>query len=222
MKTIIFDIETGPLPEDRLRDVMPDFEAPANWKDPVKIEEYVREKQREWADKAALSAITGQVLAIGLQVCDLGEYPKDYAQGEPELLAQGEGRRESQVLADFWNRLGRDSGAMWVGFNIFGFDLPFLMRRSWACGVTVPSGLRQQGRYWHPRFIDLRDVWQCGDRQAEGSLDKVARCLGIPGKSGSGADFARLFNHPSTRDQALAYLCCDLSVTVNVARALMR
>jgi hypothetical protein len=34
------------------------------------------------------------------------------------------------------------------------FDLPFLIRRSWAWGVPVP--MVREGRFWSRQFIDLR------------------------------------------------------------------
>ncbi len=38
---------------------------PPTTKDPIKIEAYVAEKEEEWYGRAALSAISGRVLAIG-------------------------------------------------------------------------------------------------------------------------------------------------------------
>ena len=67
-------------------------------------------------------------------------------------------------------------------------------------------------------MVDLRDAWQLGERQARGSLDVIAKHLGIGEKNGSGADFARLWQ--SDRAKAVEYLRNDLQLTVKVAEAL--
>jgi uncharacterized protein YprB with RNaseH-like and TPR domain len=104
-----------------------------------------------------------------------------------------------------------------AGFNIFQFDLPFLIRRSWKHRVPVPLGLRR-GRYWNDELIDLREVWQVGDRMARGSLDAIAKHLGVGEKNGDGAEFAKLWATDRTR--ALAYLQNDVGLTARVAGAL--
>jgi hypothetical protein len=104
-----------------------------------------------------------------------------------------------------------------IGFNIFGFDLPFLFRRSWKHRVPVPFGIRR-GRYWGDQLLDLRDAWQLGDRQARGSLDSIARHLGVGAKNGDGKAFAELWW--SDRKQAESYLRNDIELTALVANAL--
>lgn len=104
-----------------------------------------------------------------------------------------------------------------VGFNICSFDLPFLIRRSWKHGVPVPFGIRR-GRYWGEQVIDLRELWQLGDRQARGSLDAIARHLGVGAKNGDGKEFAALWQRD--RPKAEAYLRNDLDMTARVAGAL--
>ena len=104
-----------------------------------------------------------------------------------------------------------------IGFNIFNFDLPFLIRRSWKHRVPVPFGLRR-GRYWCEQLVDLRDAWQLGDRQAKGSLDSIARHLGVGAKNGEGKAFAELWQ--SDRPKAEAYLRNDVELTAKVADVL--
>ena len=123
------------------------------------------------------------------------------------------------MLREFWELTRGEMGRMnpLVGFNIFGFDLPFLFRRSWKQRVAIPFGLRR-GRYWGDQLIDLRDTWQLGDRQARGSLDSIAKHLGVGAKNGDGKAFAGLWQ--SDRKQAEAYLRNDIELTSLVANAL--
>ena len=139
MKPVIyFDIETGPLPEDQIR--IPPFD-PAevklgNVKDPAKIEAKLKAAEanhrQSIIDNAALDALTGQVLMIAYHV-----------RGEAASVAI-HGKPEAEILTEWWALVTRfDRCPFVIGFNIKGFDLPFLVRRSWALGVVVPGWIRQ-------------------------------------------------------------------------------
>jgi DNA polymerase elongation subunit (family B) len=225
MTTIVFDIETGPLPETELLAMLPAFD-PAevktgNIKDPEKVAAKIAEAkashERDFIDRAALDPLTGQVIAIGVMACDAsGETKPVYSAGEFSIIAY---ENEADTLRGFWELLDGEMGRLnpLIGFNICNFDLPFLFRRSWKHHVPVPYGLRR-GRYWGDQVIDLRDIWQLGDRQARGSLDSIAKHLGVGAKNGEGKDFARLWQ--TDRKQAEAYLQNDLVLTAKVADAL--
>ena len=226
MNTIIFDIETGPLPEAELEVMLPAFD-PAevktgNLKDPAKIAEKIAEAEanhrRDFFDKAALDPLTGRVVAIGVMVFDArGEHGPDFSKsGRFAIIGHDD---EARMLREFWDATRGQMGRLnpLVGFNIFGFDLPFLFRRSWKHRVPIPLGLRR-GRYWSDHLIDLRDGWQLGDRQARGSLDSIAKHLGVGAKNGDGKAFAELWQ--SDRKQAEAYLRNDIDLSANVAHAL--
>jgi len=215
MQTYTFDVETGPLAESELSALLPPFD-PAevktgNLKDPAKIAEKIAEAEanhrRDFFDKAALDPLTGRVIAIGM--LDL-ETDKFFIIGHDD---------EARTLTEFWEasqgEMGRLNGML--GFNIFNFDLPFLIRRSWKHRIKVPFGIRR-GRYWGDQLVDLRDAWQLGDRQARGSLDTIARHLGVGAKNGEGKAFAELWLND--RPKAEAYLRNDIQLTAKVADAL--
>lgn len=215
MQTIFFDIETGPLPESELAALVPPFD-PAevktgNLKDPDKIAAKLAESEanhrRDFFDKAALDPLTGRVVAVGLRYQDSGEF---------HVIGHDD---EAQTLREFWDVCKGEMGRInqMVGFNSNGFDLPFMFRRSWKHRVPVPFGIRR-GRYWAEQMVDLREGWQLGDRQARGSLDSIAKHLGVGAKNGDGKDFAKLWQ--SDRTKAIEYLRNDLELTVRVADAL--
>lgn len=212
MLNIVFDIETGPLPDDQLEKVKPEFKAPGNLKDPAKIEAAIREKEQEWRDNAALSAVTGHVLAIGY-TNERGGIATIVV-GDNIEQADGSFKTvdECLLLQGFWGsfQARQQTSVRFVGFNIFGFDLPFMIRRSWMLGIPVPYNVRK-GRYWSERFVDLRESWQLGDRMASGSLDVIARAFGVGEKNGSGADFAKTLK--VDRHAAAAYLENDVNLT---------
>lgn len=192
IKNIYCDIETGPLPEAELSAVMPEFEPAANLKDPEKIKANIEAKKAKWMADAALSPLTGEVLCIGYIIEDgfiMDERP------EPELLGH------------FWDlvqeNLFDDPSLIvhFIGWCCHKFDLPFLIKRSVRYGIPIPFGVRLQGAgrgqhsYWNEKLVDLMVQWQLGDREAESSLDSVARFLGVGQKSGKGADFAFLWKN---------------------------
>ncbi len=228
MNTIIYDIETGPLPEADLAALLPPFDPTdiktGNLKDPEKIAAKLAEAEmnhrRNFFEQAALDPLTGRVVAIGLLKPTPHPSPLPRAErekiGEFHVIGHDD---EATTLREFWDVTRGEMGRInqMIGFNSNAFDLPFLIRRSWKHRVPVPFGIRR-GRYWAEQMIDLRDAWQLGDRQARGSLDVVAKHLGVGAKNGSGADFAKLWQ--SDRAKAVEYLRNDVELTARVADAL--
>ena len=200
MNYIILDIETGPLPEKQVRQFMTAIEAPSNYKDADKIKAYVADKEREFIEAAALKAHTGQVLAVGMtsNVTDIGG------------ILTGD---EAEIIDQTWNTWHLTSAPI-IGHNIKGFDMPFLIRRSYIHGIRPPANL-MRGRYFDNRVIDTMEAWMAGT-QDRISLANLARALGVGEKTGSGADFAKLFG--TDREAAIQYLRQDLSLTESVAR----
>jgi hypothetical protein len=190
---IVFDCETGPASD--AAEYAPDFEAPSNYKDPVKIAAYKAEKLTEWINQAALSAVTGELLAIGLR-----------EDGKTTILCSD----ERSMLVELWAYVAPDGvlRAPLIGFNSNRFDIPFLVRRSWRHGVQPARGL-MRGRYMSDGLIDLMQVWQLGT---------LARWLGVGAKSGDGAAFAELLK--TDREAALDYLRNDVELTERCAVAL--
>lgn len=200
---IVFDCETAPLAADYLDMIAPEFEAPANYKDPEKIAANIAEQKARWADRAALSPLTGKVLCIGIRGADDSFTVMDGGGKEDALL---------KLWAEF---VAANRGERFVGFNIIGFDIPFLVRRAWRLGIMpcMSPGVNLRRL---DEWIDLRDVWQMGDRQAEGSLDAIAKFFGIGAKTGNGKDFAALWE--SDKAAALAYLENDLNLTYAIGQ----
>jgi hypothetical protein len=208
---IVFDIETGPLDEELLASqfvpkTKEEFVGAQRWK-PETIEEkyanYLVTALADFKRRAALDATTGRVLAIGLK-SEKGTVILD-------------NKNENELLESFWLHASKceSIGRSLVGHNVLNFDLPFLARRSWMLGVdfTMPRNC----------IKDTMKVWGCNCYGDTISLDRLAKALGLPGKTEgvSGADFARLWNGDQTEHElARTYLANDLDVTWNVANRL--
>jgi len=251
MGYIIFDIETGPEPESLLAELFefdetkvkdhhltgqefdPKSVRYGNMKDEQKRAEKLEaerkkfeaakkavaksietERAEAWAtfvEKAPLNPLTGRVVAIG------------YLGSNGQLnLVNGDGD-EPAALRDFWETVAMASRGnhQLIGFNSAGFDLPFLVRRSWRHGVPIPTELVRSpnGRYWSPLFTDLLELWSTGDRKAA-KLDTIARFFGVGSKPDGmdGGDFHRLWaGSEEDRQRAANYLENDLRMTQAVA-----
>ena len=239
---IVFDIETGPLPDEVLEARVQPFECPphpgefdasavktGNIKDPAKIKEKVeaaREahaaavaryeadvaaaKAQWWADaksRAALSPLTGRVLAVGYYSTDSGNTILDIDEDE------------SGMLGRFWGQYtkAKQAGRRLVGHNIYGFDIPFLMRRCWLLGFDVPQAVVDRGRWIDSTtLVDTMQLWGCGNREPV-KLDVIARAFGV-GQKPDGIDggmFSELL--VSNPELAKKYLANDLQMTAGVA-----
>lgn len=157
-------------------------------------------------DGALLNPETARVAAIGYYDTDKGRYI---------IITDDD---EAAILRQFWDvfRVVNAAGFKMIGFNNCGFDLPFMIRRSWQLCVPVPRNLMSLGgRYWCDTFIDLMIVWRCGSYREFISLDALARFLGVGAKNGTGALFYRLWQ--TDMAEAIEYLVNDLRITHNCA-----
>jgi len=121
---LFFDIETEGNPE--VFDIMPEPTAPANYKDADKIAAYIAEKQAETLKTAALDPDYGKIIAIAM-TGDLDLEP---------IVIDYNDYSEKQLLEQFWLYYEACNGYS-CGYNIIGFDLPYIMRRSFDLGVKA-------------------------------------------------------------------------------------
>ena len=255
--TLIFDIETGPLPDDVLTErftfdesKVPGFGLlsqefdPAtvktgNMKDPEKIKEKIEKAKEDFAtkkriaeiaveegktdawnkfvEKAALSPLTGQVLAAGFWDTTKPE--------QPLLTCVQEGFDEKALVESVLAMLDAalSGGQRLVGHNIIAFDIPFLIRRGLFYGIKPPITLTNQLNAYNPsNIIDTMRFWQFGNRsEATVSLNTLASFFGTTQKNGNGALFhKKFFGTETERSEAIQYLYNDIIMTVEIAEKL--
>jgi predicted PolB exonuclease-like 3'-5' exonuclease len=198
-----FDIETGPSADAEL--FKPEFQANRAFKDPVKIAEDLEKKAQEWSDKLALSALTGQILAIGWCIDDR---PFEY-------VCVGDGLTEADVIEKFFETA--ISVEKLVGFNSHSFDLPFIYRRSLRYShIMIPHDtIYPRNRRLSSIHTDLMEDWSMYDTQARVSLSNLAKFFGLRPKTGNGKDFDNLFR--TNKEEAIAYLKHDVELTREIA-----
>lgn len=208
---VVFDIETGSLPEEKILDIAGEFNESNVKTGNLGIEKAMEKILKAKTDhlsnlveKAPLNAEYGVVLAIGIK------------SGGEEIVLWGD---EKKILSDFWSRVAHDyqeNQTMWVGFNSQNFDLPFLLRRSFIVGAKVPSECVPVSRFWDGNFWkDLFEIWKAGNFKDSISLDRFCRACGLKGKNGSGKYFQQLFKED--REKALEYCLNDIRITYQLA-----
>lgn len=250
MSFIVFDIETGPLPDEKLRTIFDEFDRssvqhPGEF-DPasVKVGNLGEAKAAEKINAAKIAheeavANYGRnvaaaesnywqeirsraaLSAITGRVLLIG-YKSDKQEGLHHIT---DTRSEEHLLSAFWAQYEkcRKSDRQMVGFNSKDFDIPFIAQSSIILGVPVPKTLLQNDRYLDKTFVDLRDKFGFGQWQPKGSLDFICRGCGIPGKPEgvTGAMFAELFGNAETQPQALEYALNDIRMTYALAEKLL-
>ena len=223
-----FDIETSPQSDEALRKLYtePTFEEFAEscdrrWKPDTVAAKYKEQEGKgfeAFRDRAALSPLTGRVVAIGWTADNLCQ---------PQIIGSNVvcDATEKPMLVDFWELLKGwlDSKLTIVTHNGFGFDLPFLIMRSRYHNIDIPVDLmRSTGRYvnWNPLLIDTMQVVAFGDGRRFTKLDALAKFFGVGGKieGVSGKDFHKLWQ--SDHAKACEYLRNDVAITAAVAKKL--
>lgn len=214
MSRLVFDIETGPLHADKIKHLEPKFEAPKNYKDPEKIARNIEQQREQWYDRAALSPMTGEALAIGVKFEVRSSAKEKFC---TQIMCQdGETIGEADLIQWFFESC--EDKMQVIGFNSDRFDLPFLIKRAWVLGIDIPAWIDPLDK-WKPfgnKSVDLMKLYQLGDRGDSVKLDTLARAMGFGGKNGSGEHFYKLF--ADRIEDALEYLKNDVELTFQVAR----
>lgn len=238
---IVFDIETGPLPDDVLRTMVEPFSPPPHpgafdessvklgtLKDPKKISDKITAAKDK--HDAAVRDYESTVKQLEAQWWhDI----VDRAALEPstgQIVAIGYTSTESDVwlldIADeaamlqrFWSQYAkcRQQQRKLVGHNIYEFDLRFIAVRSWVHGLDVPQTILERGKWIDSHtFVDTMQLAAFGTRRHM-KLDTLARLFGVGQKPEgvTGAMFHQLLK--TDKIKAEEYLRNDLKMTRAVA-----
>lgn len=94
------------------------------------------------------------------------------------------GDNEKEILEQFTDIAGKIMSKypkmQWVGHNIKGFDMPYIVKRCLVNGVSVPKDFHFQKRKpWENCLLDTMDIWKFGGYNTA-KLGLIAEILGIP------------------------------------------
>ena len=198
MRGLVFDIETRAVEDWVADEFKPEFKARENLVSESAIQKDLIKKEEKWYSNLALSALTAEVIAVGIWTPENGM----------EYLTIRDAD-EKQIVGWFWDKASEYADGVLIGHNILGFDLPFLVRRAWKHGLAPGIGIdlkRDQ------RIRDTMLIWQGGNYQEKFiSLDDLSRFLGVGEKSGNGKFFAELLENDPKK--AINYLANDVDLT---------
>jgi hypothetical protein len=200
----VLDIETRPNPElmadaEFWADVAEKLTPPANYRDPLKIEEWRLEQVTKQRDQAALKPWLGMIACIGIADVDSDSQPMAYVNHELNLTG------ERQILLHFLNRVPAYS--KFLGWGIRGFDIPWLIARTSFHRLGSP-GLIPRPRDWN-RTLDLLDMVG-----GEGKLDDWSYLFSGVRKEVDGPALLKL-----SIDDLAAHCAHDVMTTKTIARA---
>ena len=185
-------------------------------------------------DRAALDATTGEIAIIGVMSPDKRVTVFVNAVGVFKTSAHNvhilSCESELVMLREWWAYVRqawktedgfepRFAGVYSSGPN--GFDLPFLIQRSWINRVALPNVPIMAGRYAAPCWIDLADRWSLGRREkmpSVNTLAKALRCKSAKLEGKDGSTFRDLWQRD--KNEAIAYNVQDLVTEREIAEAM--
>jgi len=163
---LVIDIET--IPNMDMVDLLPEPVADARLKDQVKIAADIKKKRGEAIDKMGLDPNFGRICVIGYAVRE----GADTISATDDCLADVTDEGEARLLSAFWARASQCDRL--GSFNGAGFDIPFILRRSWLLGVRPTR--RFETVAWkcatgEANHVDVRLALSDGDSRARGTMD---------------------------------------------------
>lgn len=198
--------------------------APANYKDPAKIDEYIAQARQQIVDQheaAVQAAIERTSLdgALGQIACVA--WATDHGDTTCLSVSDLSLQSEASLLELLWTdlqALHTTSGTrpVIIGHNHIAFDLPFLWQRSVIHGVRPPMWWPRNPKPWSDHVIDTMLMW-AGDRSRI-SMDRLCRVLGMPGKG----DFTGADVWPAVREGRLKEVAEYCRQDVERTRAMHR
>lgn len=132
-----------------------------------------------YPQRAAVMAEFSKVICISV-----GYFKKEGA-GLKLRVKSFYGDDEKVLLQDFIAALQKmeSNNNKWsfTGHNIKEFDIPFICRRLFINGLTLPAFLDFQNmKPWETNMIDTFQYWRFGDYKHYTSLKLLAAALGVP------------------------------------------
>ena len=189
MKKLFFDIETLPVEEEKhgiIREIY-DKKLEKNKRFVKSFDEFLAE--------TVFYGTFGRVLCISIAIND-----------EPVQCLTG---NEKDILTKFWE-IARDID-LFVGHNIFDFDMRFIYQRSIVVGVR-PTQEIPFIRYRNNVMYDIMHEWTKWNPKGWVSLDELSLALGIPSPKGSGLDGSKVFEYYKKGKLEEIYKYCNADV----------
>lgn len=179
---ITLDLETCPSQSEELRaEFLANVKAPAQYKKPESIAEWLKENAEAEAEaawrKTSFDGAYGHICVIGVAFDD-----------EPAVALHSSEwlKDEAFILESFFAQLDQHIAKqpnvrpLFVGHNLVGFDLRFLFQRAVVLGVKPSRHIPFNAKPWDDSVFDTMARW--AGVQDRVKLDKLAKVCGLCGK----------------------------------------
>lgn len=165
---VVFDLET--IAVDGAKDFVEPVEAPSNYKDPIKIRDYIADGTVRALEKCSLDPDLCRLAVIGWL---------DEGDSEPIVTVVRNEGEEHAILRQFWMRVTLPGGGHRRSISFYGlsFDWPVIVQRSRYLGV--PFAMPNLDKYRTPH-TDLHALLTFnGATKHTHSLDFYAKRFGV-------------------------------------------
>lgn len=129
---------------------------------------------------------------------------------------------EYELLNNFMNMTNKIhnkySGVKWVGHNIKGFDMPYIIKRSIVNEIEVPQKFHfQKQKPWETPLLDTQDIWRFNGFNTA-KLGLIAEILNIPNSKTDidGPDIGKTYWNNGELNRIKEYCERDVECTSNV------
>lgn len=215
---ITLDIETCPSQSEELRaEFLANVKAPAQYKKPESIAEWLRENAEAEADaawrKTSFDGAYGHVCVVGLALDDetpVAIYNDDWHAHEADVLRHVFDWIDSACMAQ------PNVRPMFVGHNLVEFDLRFIFQRAVVLGVKPSRFIPFSAKPWDDSVFDTMARWAGVKDRVK--LDKLAKAFGLQGKGD--IDGSQVWDY--VRDGRISEIAEYCKHDVELARAIYK
>ena len=158
----------------------------------------------------------------GKIVCiSMGQLKFDETGFPTDFKAVTYGGDEAQLLKDFLQTaakiMQKYPKMQWVGHNIKGFDMPYIIKRALINGVAVPSVFHlQKQKPWENCLLDTQEIWKFGGWNSA-KLGLISEILGIPSpKDAMSGPEVNEYYWAGRIDEIKTYCEKDIKATANI------
>ncbi len=227
-KFLIFDIETVPLPFERLSESQQEY---------LLRRTNTTEEKEKRLNEMALMPYTSQVVCIGIQLMS-GVYNEFSTEKKVALAVDNESKdseiksitlstgdecqigNEKEVLKRFWKSFAKYENSILVTFNGRNFDAPYLMLRSALLRVKPTRNLMAGTKFNYQNHYDVLDELTYYMQSPSGptkrlNFDFYAQSFGIKSPKSEGIDGSNVSDYfAQGRINEIAEYCLrDVSTT---------
>lgn len=214
MNKFTIDIETCPAQDPAVKAfIAANMQAPGTLSKPESIAAWHAEKKPAAAEEAwrktSFDGGLGHICVIGIAIDD----------AEPIALYNRDWHAaEAYVLAEFFRMIDAQCAQhpnvrpVFIGHNVIEFDLRFIYQRAVVLGVKPSPHIPFNARPWGDSSVfDTMTAW-AGARNTV-SLDKLARVLGVGGKSDMDGSMVWDAVNAGRIDEVAEYCKADIAMT---------